>query len=90
MNRQTNKWHCDLLHPTKSELDAMRSNCTPVESSADERAKQIEQDMTLAFIKIVDTHNRLLIYSAQQSSPPATAHVVDSHASKEVEEKDLD
>lgn len=85
MNRQRNKFHCDLPHPTKSELDAMRSNCTPIESS-----KQIEQDMTLAFIKIVDTHNRLLIYSAQQSSPPATAHVVDSHASKEVEEKDLD
>ena len=89
MNRQTNKFHCDITHPTKSELDAMRLNCTPVES-ADEIAKQIEQDMTLAFIKIVDTHNRLLIYSAQQSSPPATAHVVDSHASKEVEEKDLD
>ena len=85
MNRQRNKFHCDLPNPTKSELDSMRSNCTPIESS-----KQIEQDMTLAFIKIVDTHNRLLIYSAQQSSPPATAHVVDSHASKEVEEKDLD
>jgi len=85
MNRQRNKWHCDLPHPTKSELDAMRSNCTPVES-----AKQIEQDMTLAFIKIVDTHNRLLIYSAQQSSTPASANVVDSHASEEVEEQVLD
>jgi len=56
----------------------------------EESAKQIEQDMTLAFIKIVDTHNRLLIYSAQQSSTPASANVVDSHASEEVEEQDLD
>ncbi len=89
MNRQRNKFHCDLPHPNKSELDAMRSNCTPVEP-VDEASKQIEQDMTLAFIKIVDTHNRMLIHSAQQSSPPATAAMVDSHASEEVEEQDLD
>lgn len=86
MNRQRNKFHCDLPHPTKSELDKLRVNCKPVES-ADERAKQIGQDMLLAFVKIVDTHNRLLIHSAQQSSPSATAPVVDSHASEEVKDK---
>tara|TARA_R110000824_G_scaffold71931_2_gene183965 strand:+ start:309 stop:572 length:264 start_codon:yes stop_codon:yes gene_type:complete len=86
MNRQRNKFHCDLPHPTKSELDKLRVNCKPVES-ADERAKQIGQDMMLAFVKIVDTHNRMLIHSAQQSSPSATAPVVDSHASEEVEDK---
>ena len=85
MNRQTNKFHCCLPHPTKGEQDKLRVNCTPVEP-ADERAKQIQQDMLLAFVKIVDTHNRLLIHSAEQSSPPASATVVDSHASEEVEE----
>ena len=78
MNRQTNKFHCDLPHPTKGEQDKLRSNCKPVEP-ADERAKQIGQDMLLAFVKIVDTHNRMLIHSAKQSSPP----VIDSHASEE-------
>ena len=89
MNRQTNKFHCDLQHPTKSELDAMRSNCTPVEPE-ELAARRIEQEMLLAFVKIVDTHNRLLIHSVQQSSTPASANVVDSHASEEVEEQDLD
>ena len=88
MNRQTNKFHCDLPHPTKGEQDKLRSNCKPVEP-ADERAKEIQHDMLLAFVQIVDTHNRLLIHSAEQSSPPATAPVVDSHASEEVEEQDL-
>jgi hypothetical protein len=89
MNRQRNKFHCDLPHPTKSELDAMRVNCKRVEPE-ELAARRIEQDMLLAFVKIVDTHNRLLIHSVQQSSPPASAHVVDSHASEEVEEQDLD
>jgi len=88
MNRQTNKFHCDLPHPTKSELDKLRVNCTPVEPE-DERARQIGQDMLLAFVKIVDTHNRMIIHSAQQSSAPATANRVDSHVSEE-EEQDLD
>jgi len=98
MNRQTNKFHCDLPHPHKSEMDKcranwlrniqeLRSNCKPVEP--DERAKQIEHDMLLAFVQIVDTHNRMIILTAKQSSPPATAHVVDSHASEEVGEQDL-
>tara|TARA_R110000823_G_scaffold113068_6_gene234970 strand:+ start:117 stop:389 length:273 start_codon:yes stop_codon:yes gene_type:complete len=90
MNRQRNKFHCDLPHPTKSELDKLRVNCKPVESSADERAKQIGQDMLLAFVKIVDTHNRLLIHSAKQPSPPASCNEADSHASEEVEKQDLD
>ena len=77
MNRQTNKFHCDLRHPTKVEMDRMRANCRPVEP--DERAKQIEHDMLLAFVQIVDTHNRLLILSAEQSS----SRVIDSHASEE-------
>ena len=85
MNRQRNKFHCDLPHPNKSEWDAMRSNCTPVKPPVDQRSKQIEQDMTLAFIKIVDTANRLIIESATQPS----LLVTDSHASKEVDEKDL-
>ena len=77
IHRQTNKFHCDLRHPTKVEMDRMRVNCRPVES--DERAKEIEHDMLLAWVKIVDTHNRLIIQSAQQSSSP----VIDSHASEE-------
>tara|TARA_R110000744_G_scaffold66072_3_gene135064 strand:- start:791 stop:1060 length:270 start_codon:yes stop_codon:yes gene_type:complete len=89
MNRQRNKFHCDLPHPTKSELDKQRVNCTPVEP-ADERARQIGQDMLLAFVKIVDTHNRMLIHSAQQPLPPASCNEADSHASEEVEEQDLD
>jgi len=89
MNRQTNKFHCSLPHPTKGEMDKLRVNCKPVEP-ADERAKQIKHDMLLAWVKIVDTHNRLLIHSAEQSPPPATAHVVDSHADEEGEDKALD
>jgi len=85
MNRQTNKFHCDLPHPTKGEMDRLRSNCNPVEF--DERAKQIQQDMLLAFVKIVDTHNKLIIESAKQSSPPATCPSADSHASEEVKEQ---
>ena len=81
IHRQTNKFHCDLRHPTKVEMDRMRANCRPVEP--DVRAKQIEHDMLLAWVKIVDTHNRMLIHSAKQSSPPAPAQVVDSHASEE-------
>ena len=82
MNRQTNKFHCDLPHPPKGEMDKLRVNCKPVEP-ADERVKEIQHDMLLAFVKIVDTHNRMLIHSAKQSSPPAPAQVVDSHASEE-------
>ena len=88
MNRQTNKFHCDLPHLTKGEQDKLRSNCNPVEF--DERAKQIQHDMLLAFVKIVDTHNRLIIESAKQSSLSAPAHAVDSHADEEVEGQDLD
>tara|TARA_R110000824_G_scaffold31084_1_gene101532 strand:+ start:398 stop:610 length:213 start_codon:yes stop_codon:yes gene_type:complete len=69
MNRQTNKFHCDLRHPPKGEMD--------------ERAKQIQHDMLLAFVQIVDTHNRLIIESAKHYSSPATANVVDSHADEE-------
>jgi hypothetical protein len=86
MNRHTNKFHCDLPHPTKGEQDKLRVNCKPVEP-ADERAKQIQRDMLLAFVKITDTYNRMLIHSAEQSSPSATAPVVDSHASEEGEEQ---
>ncbi len=89
MNRQRNKFHRDLPHPTKSELDKLRVNCEPVES-ADERAKQIGQDMLLAFVKIVDTHNRMLIHTAKQQYPPASCNIVDSHAREEVGEQDLD
>ena len=86
MNRQTNKFHCSLPHPTKGEQDKLRVNCKPVEP-ADERAKQIERDMLLAWVKIVDTHNRMLIYSAKHYTPPATAPVVDSHADEQGEEE---
>jgi len=97
MNRQTNKFHCQLPHPQKSEMDKcvknwlryiqeLRSNSKPVEP--DKRAKQIEHDMLLAFVQIVDTHNRMIILTAKQSSPPASATMVDSYAS-EVEEQDL-
>ena len=86
IHRQTNKFHCDLPHLTKGEQDKLRSNCKPVEP-ADERAKQIGQDMLLAFVKIVDTHNRLLVHSAEQSSKRTTADMVDSHVSEEVEEQ---
>ena len=82
IHRQTNKFHCDLPHLTKGEQDKLRVNCKPVEP-ADERAKEIQHDMLLAFVQIVDTHNRMIILTAKQSSPPATAHVVDSHASEE-------
>ena len=88
IHRQTNKFHCDLRHPTKVEMDRLRANCRPVEP--DERAKQIEHDMLLAWVKIVDTHNRMLIHSAKQSSKSASCpDMADSHAN-EGEEKDLD
>ena len=58
--------------------------------SVDERERQISQDMLLAFVKIADTHKRILIHSAKQSSKSAScSDVADSHAN-EGEEKDLD
>ena len=83
MNRQTNKFHCDLPHPPRSGMPQ-----TPFDYDA--FAKQMQEDLRYAIVRIVDTHNRMLIHSAEQSSPPATAPVVDSHASEEVEEQALD
>jgi len=83
MNKQTNKFHCSLPHPPKSGMPQ-----TPFDYDA--FAKQMQEDLRYAIVRIVDTHNRMLIHSAEQSSPPATAPVVDSHASEEVEEQALD
>ena len=79
MNRQTNKFHCDLPHPPRSGMPQ-----TPFDYDA--FAKQMQEDLRYAIVRIVDTHNRMLIHSAEQPSSPASAKVVDSYASEDVED----
>jgi prolyl oligopeptidase PreP (S9A serine peptidase family) len=49
-------------------------------------AKQMQEDLLHAIVRIVDTHNRMLIHFSEQPSSPASTKVVDSYASEEVED----